>query len=257
MKRNALHLVLALSGSALLAGSARADRRNPLEGQPAIRHRVELRTLRFEVTPFVGFTMLQDFNNTVFGGVKLQYHLNDWFSIGGLFGGGAAIGTGLKDQILTTLPDMGSASVPSKTCAEAAMNKIVWYAAGQGEFTPFAGKFSLFSKSFFNYDFYVDGGVGFIGLQNDSGKLSGCGDQFGKNDGMKIGPSGAVGVHMFFNKFIALNLEYRGIVAKDNSAGRDTNGDKVLNDDDQKLGLKSFVTLGVAFFLPTTAEISR
>src|SRR5262249_31352430 len=152
--------------------------------------------------PFVGFTMLQDFNNTVFGGAKLEYHMVDWFSIGGLFAGGAAVGTGLKSQVESTLADTGDLhGGPTKTCAGAAMNKLVWFAAGQGEFTPFAGKFSLFSKAFMNYDFYVDLGAGFVGLQNDSGTLSGNGcdtNLYGHNDGMKIGPSGAVGVHMFF-----------------------------------------------------------
>src|SRR5215831_13222015 len=134
MRRSRLVLSFA-SLLSLVSLSARADRRNPLEGQPSIRHRVELRTLRFEATPMLGFTILQDFNNTFYGGVKLQYHLSDWFAIGGAFAGGAAIGTGLKTTILGTLQAQSFMGGPAKNDAQDAMNHITWWAATQGEFT--------------------------------------------------------------------------------------------------------------------------
>ena len=259
MKRIIGSVVVALT-VVLLAAPASAQRRhNPLEGQPAIRHRVELRTLRFEITPFAGFTMLNDFNNTAYGGIKLEYHITDWFGIGGLFGGGAAVGTGLKDQIEQTLFDSGDLKGgPTKTCADAAMNHVGYFAAGQAEFSPFGGKLSLFSKAFMNYDLYIDAGVGFVGLQNNLGSHTECAmDQYGQNDGMKIGPTGAIGLHLFFNKFMALDLSYRAIVIKDNPAGRDSNGDKVVNSDDLKFGPKNFISIGLAFYLPADADISR
>jgi outer membrane beta-barrel protein len=264
MKRIIGSVVVALT-VVFLASPAFAQRRhNPLEGQPAIRHRLELRSLRFEVTPFAGFTMLNDFNNTAFGGVKLEYHLTDWIGIGGLFGGGAAVGTGLKDQIEQTLFDSGDLKGgPSKTCADAAMNHVAYFAAGQVELSPFGGKFAVFSKAFMNYDFYIDLGVGMVGLANNLGAHNECpSDQYGGmnndvNNGLKIGPTGAVGMHWFFNKFVALDLSYRAIVIKDNPSGRDTNGDKVVNSDDLKFGPKNFITLGLAFYLPADAEISH
>jgi outer membrane beta-barrel protein len=259
-----------LAVTALLAApAARAERRNPLEGQPSIRHRLELRNLRLEATPFVGFTVLQDFNNTVMGGAKLEYHLTDWFSVGGLFGGGAALGTGLKTTILDTLdPNMELKGGPIRSQAEAAMNYIQWMAAVQGEFTPFGGKFSMFAKSFFNYDFYVDGGAGFLNMASDlSSKFptlvpmdcssKALNNQFGCNTGLKIGPTIAAGFHMFFNEFMALDVSYRAVIIKDNPAGRDTNGDKTVNDDDAGWAYKQFVMLGVSFYLPVKAEISR
>jgi outer membrane beta-barrel protein len=264
MKRLSTILISVALSLLGVAPARAAGRRNPLEGQPSIRHRLELRNLRFEVEPFIGFTILQDFNNTVMGGAKLQYHLTDWVGIGGVFGGGAAVGTGLKSQILSTLNDSMPLGGPPRTDAEQAMNHIVWMAAAQAEFTPFGGKFAMFSRAFFNYDFYLDGGAGFVNLKNDlAGKNPMSCDskvltnQFGCNDGTKIGPSAAAGVHMFFNDFMAFNLEYRAIVIKDNSAGRDTNGDRAVNDDDLGWSLKQFVTLGLSFFLPAKADISR
>jgi outer membrane beta-barrel protein len=249
--------------ASVLPGRAGADRRNPLEGQPSIRHRLELRAERFEIEPFVGFTLLQDFNNTVMGGAKLQYHLFDWLAIGAVFGGGTSIGTGLKSQILGTLDDTMTRGGPPKTRAEQAMNKINWMGAFQAEFVPVGGKLSLFSKAFLNFDFYIDAGAGVVGLANSlPSQPSDCSSKamsndFGCNDGIKIGPSVGAGVHLFFNDWIALDLAYRATIIKDNPAGRDVNGDKSVNDDDLSWGAKNFVTIGAAFYLPSKAAISR
>ena len=256
MRRSELVLSFATMLS-LVSLPLRADRRNPLEGQPSIRHRVELRTLRFEATPMIGFTVLQDFNNTFYGGVKLEYHLSDWLSIGGAFAGGTAIGTGLKTTILDTLKDQASMGGPPRADAQDAMNHITWWAATQAEFTPFGGKFAVFSKAFLNYDLYVDGGAGFVGLDNSLGTRFGCNMSFGCNTGVKIGPTVAAGLHMFFNDWMAFDLSWRTIIIKDNPAGRDVNGDQIVTDDDLGWSLKQFVSLGLAFYLPIRADISR
>jgi outer membrane beta-barrel protein len=253
--------------AALVPATARAERRNPLEGQPSIRHRTELRDLRFELPPFVGITLLQDFNNTAYGGAKIHYHLNDWLAVGGLFGGGAAIDTGLKTRILRTLTPCTQGAPPQtgplRCDASDAMNHIAWFAAAQAELTPFGGKVAMFSKAFLNYDFYLDGGAGLVGLSNglksqpascSPGKMN---TQPGCNQGTKIGPTVAAGVHMFLNDAMAMNLEYRAIVIKDNQAGLDVTRDRLVDDNDLSWSLKNLVTLGVAFYLPAAPTISR
>src|SRR6478609_3093861 len=65
-----------------LSTSARADRRNPLDGQPAIRHKVELRKLRFEVTPQFITSTNQDYRHAFGPGVNMQFHITDWLGIG-------------------------------------------------------------------------------------------------------------------------------------------------------------------------------
>jgi outer membrane beta-barrel protein len=266
MTRARLSASIASAILCALSPAARAERKNPLEGQPAIRHRVELRKLRFEVTPFVGFTLLQDFNNTILGGAKLNYHLTDWLAIGGVFGGGVPTDTGLKNQVLSTLDSCPPPALrhtgPTQCDAADAMNHIAWMATGQAEFIPVSGKLSLFGRAFFNYDFYVDGGVGFVNLASDlKNAPSDCssramGNTVGCNTGLKVGPTVAAGVHMFLTNYMALQFEYRGIIISDNAAGRDVNGDMSVNDDDLRLSLKNFVTVGLAFFLPPTAELS-
>lgn len=283
-----LAVSLAMAGS-MVPGQASADRRNPLAGQPTVRHRQELREFRLELTPLLGISYLENFNHAVLGGAKLNYHFKDWFAIGGMFGGGTSVRTGVADEILTTLAPAGmpgqcpNDGVPAKAgapvcgLAQKAMNKVAWIAGINAEITPMSGKFSLFSRSFFNYDFYFLGGVGFVNRTNElpaarnTDLAQNCKDEvmgtpvrntdaaggcYGQNNGTLIGPMLGVGFHMFFSPAVALNVEFRDILVSDNPSGRDVNFDGKLTGDDKKLGNKFFWTLGVAFYLPWRPNIS-
>ena len=72
-----------------LAGAARAElpeRKSPLADAPAVRHRHELRSLRFEIGPGVTTTIGQDFYHAVMVGGKASFFLSDWLAISGMFG---------------------------------------------------------------------------------------------------------------------------------------------------------------------------
>ena len=77
LKRFGITLLAAAFGFgavAALPGPAFA-RKSPLEGQPDVRHKYELRQLRFEVAPTFEATVQADYKHTVSGGLKLEYHL--------------------------------------------------------------------------------------------------------------------------------------------------------------------------------------
>src|SRR5262249_41555049 len=115
--------------------------------------------------------------------------------------------------------------------------------------TPWHGKFAMFSALFFNYDFFVNAGLGMVYFTQNNCCFSEMhptqadiaagntlpdpntqsGAQFA---GLKIGGMIGVGVHVFFNDWIALQLELRDYIVKANPGGLDTNGDRVLNADD-------------------------
>ena len=82
MRRTKSFLALPLLSLALLSSPARADKKIALEGQPPIRHKLELRKLRFEVTPQFVVSMNQDFRTFVGAGLVLQFHITDWLGIG-------------------------------------------------------------------------------------------------------------------------------------------------------------------------------
>src|SRR6202000_3224397 len=75
-------LVLLALPTLLPETAARAERRNPLEGQPAVRRRLQLRKLRFEVTPQFVTSINQDYKHAFGPGINLNFHLTDWLAIG-------------------------------------------------------------------------------------------------------------------------------------------------------------------------------
>src|SRR4051812_43570793 len=97
-------LLLALLGVITLGSSAYADRRhNSLPGDVAVRHRKLLVKGRFEAAPLFESTINAEFQHVVGGGLKLEYHLSDMLSIGGIGVFAKNINTKLVDRIVPTL----------------------------------------------------------------------------------------------------------------------------------------------------------
>ena len=104
--RTQMRFILSIGALALLAAPAYADRgRNPLAGQPAIRHRVEMRKLRFEITPQFLVSANQPYLIGFGGGANIQFHITDWFGIGGSFHYTANVAAPLVGRIMEALPD--------------------------------------------------------------------------------------------------------------------------------------------------------
>src|SRR3954471_4296162 len=104
------HLIIAAClGLASIGGAetaAHSDRRkNNLTEQPAVRHRRLLVKQRFELAPLFESTINADFRHIVGGGLKLEYHFSDMFSIGVVGVGSTALDTGLVKKIDGTLTD--------------------------------------------------------------------------------------------------------------------------------------------------------
>jgi outer membrane beta-barrel protein len=244
--------------------AAQAQRKSPLEDAPAIRKRVELRETRFEIGVGFSSTVTQDYFHSFMLGGRLAFHLNDWLSIAGF--GAAAVAnseTGYQERIIETLPPAGQPmSVPrepTQDVAQGSMQKIKAIVGGQLEFAPFTGKYSLFGKIFAHYDFYIFGGGGLMDVEPANASvcsaarpMSYCGVT-----GFKPGAQAGLGLHSFFNQWLALNVEVRDFVARLDPSGRDVNGDGVANSNDLTWTSTYMVTANVMFFLPTMAAISQ
>jgi hypothetical protein len=73
-----------------------------------------------------------------------------------------------------------------------------------------------------------------------------------------------IGVHIYFNHFIGLNLELRDYLYKSNPGGLDVNttdnnndNSPVLSSDDEFLVNNLYFGIGLTLMLPPTAKISR
>ena len=254
-------LFAALVTAPLLGGVARAElpeRKSPLADAPAVRHRHELRSLRFEIGPGVTTTIGQDFYHAVMVGGKASFFLSDWLALSGMFGHNLT--NDMKTSFHTRLEGalmgqrMTNDRAPSLAEAQAGMNKIGQVFAAEVELIPFSGKYSLAGKIFANYDFYAFGGPGFINFTSDSGctnNNASC-----PVTGMKVGANFGVGMRTYFNDFIAMNLEARDILIRNNPSGRDETGDRVADDEDLSWDSNYMVGLSFTFFLPPTARIS-
>jgi len=290
-----MRFILSVGALALLASPAHAEGRNPLAGQPAIRHRVELRKMRFEITPQLILSTNQPYLIGVGGGAALQFHITDWFGLGASFHYTANIAAPLVGRISDSLPTayaaVGDPSAglrqPSKQMFQDHLTGPSMLIGIYGTLTPIGGKFSLFNSLFANYDFY---GLFGLGLVNTTTPLSGNTAAYQDSAGMSrkintsplmaandvnlqtpdpflgLQPAGlfGIGVHIFFNHWIGLNLELRDYLYKSNPGGLDvvtTDNNKdnspVLSSDDTYIVSNLYFALGVTIMLPPTAKISR
>lgn len=271
MKRIALPFLFALIVAlpvVSLPGVAHAQRRSPLADAPAIRKRVELRDTRLEFGVGAGSTINQTFYHGVLVNAHLGFHFNDWLSVSGI---GAfnvtTLATGFHDELHNSLTGGGGDMdfrAPSAAAADASMNKINALFGGQLEVTAFAGKFAALGALFAHYDFYVfGGGVGVNLAAANSTSAPACtathsvGNDSGCTvTGLKVGGTFGAGFHSFFNNFLALNVELRDVMIKDNPAGRDVNGDRSSDNQDLTWTSHLMATIGLALYLPSTAGIS-
>ena len=287
MKRRFVSAILAtLCALGIVASSGRAIAQEiqltgPLKGAPAVRHLRLYREGRLELAPSVSFTLLDEYRRTILIGGQLNYNLLDWLSIG-VWGAAGAVSstTDLADRIDATSPrDQltadninhsqspfgGNASFNDQTA------KISYVVAPQLTFTPFRGKLAIFNKIFVDTDFYVAGGVGFVGLQERgdcgaAGQLT-CNDprSFALASSTKLAPTFGVGLKFYPAGFWSLGVEYRALPFAWNRAGFDERGsgpgnnfpDQKINSDDETFQFNQLVTISLGFYFPFQPKLTE
>ena len=247
-----------------------AGRRNPLEGQPAIHNRLELRKLRFELTPEFVISTNQDYKHAFGVGANLQFHILTWLAIGveGAYLFNA--NTGLEDRVRAALRDavsqggltLGQPTPDQHDQRIMGANAIL---SGYLTITPISGKFSLFSAGFAYYDFYGSAGVGVMNFKQNCCAFSpqpSSSDNPNPNEedpqifgGFKVGGMFGLGAHLFFTDWFGMQLEFRDFYLKANPGGGDVNGDRHLTSADETPQNNLFFGLGFSFLLPPKAKI--
>ena len=274
-----LTLAVALLGA---AGTAHAERRNPLDGQPAIRYRKEMRRLRLEITPSFSTDTNKQYKHAFGVGGTVVFHFLDFIGVGFegeyLFNTNTALETEIRKAVRTEAamryPNGYVTPGPNPTLAQHDQ-RILGINATMSPFvqvTPFAGKFSLFSAAFAWYDLYAKAGLGLVNYVQSS-KPAGDQTQNAKTctgttcdpnlqssaiyPGLKVGGMVGVGVHLYFTDWFGLQLELRDYIVKADRGGGDVNGDRRLTNADATTQNNIFFTAGLTFVLPPKARITR
>lgn len=176
-----------LAAVTLLPDTAQAKRKSPLEGKPVVVRKLELRKLRFGITPFVGMSLSQTFVHKGYVGGRLHFDFTDWIGIQAKFAygiinrdakllraltaaeGGLPVGTppGTPENPgvapIRSEADFNSPA-PLLHDFKSGLTRNDWLASADLVFKPFSGKLGLFSGIFTEYDMYLFGGLGIAGF---------------------------------------------------------------------------------------------
>jgi outer membrane beta-barrel protein len=267
-------IIAALAGLLTIGvvGDAAAERRtNDLAKDVAVRHRRLLVKNRLEFTPLFESTVNADFQHIVGGGAKIEYHLSDMLSIGGVGVFSVALKTKLVKRILPTLeqtPDPTTRE-PSQAEFEDRLNKMPLHGAAYASLTPWYGKLAAFGQAFVAFDFYFQGGVAFAKLESNC-PTSVCSDMNTAtpepdgtlpdmnpnndpplNSGSRVGLYLGGGIHVFLNDFLALDLTVRDYAFSDNPSGADFDAkDQAVTSNDNRFVHHLFFGAGLSIMLP-------
>ncbi len=253
--------LLAVVGVLALESTASAQEiqlTGPLAGAPAVRELRWHRNQRFEIAPTVSFSLLDEYQRTIFAGARLQYHLTDWLGIGvwGAYGV-VNLNTALTDEIDKVNKDRWDPSRDGDPRTQIDRNasllsvgydfpqqlgKIQWIASPQVTAVPFRGKLALFEKVFVDTDLYFFGGPAFIGVEErDVYKVEDLSDPnktvldsndpngrpvtaYPKASRVAIAPTFGVGLTFFPGRWTGIGIEYRALPFSWNASGFDSQG---------------------------------
>jgi len=246
----------------------------PLEDQVAIRHRYELRKGRFEVGPAIAFTLNRAFMNAVLFGLRAQYHINDYLSLGTEWTFGVNYQsplTGELDDTYNNDPNNKQTPEPQAVFNDKVqrLSRIDLLGDVRINFTPLSGKMGIFSALFIGYDFYAFAGVAFGKTSNDIDDASGADLT---NEAFNVGFAWGLGMHVFVNNWISVGLELKDLMFNDNETGQDiTRGReddeqtsckadptkcRLVNGDDRRFLNHYLLGINVTFFFPLKPDIA-
>jgi outer membrane beta-barrel protein len=270
-------LLLAATGSTASA----EHRRNPLAGQPAIRNKIEMRKLRFEITPQFLVSTNQDYKYAFGPGAMLQFHIFDWIAVGVQGAYTFNANTALEDEVRGKLVDADPSTYqypgpqPLRRMHDEKVLAIDGLFSAFVTLTPFAGKFSLFSAAFASYDFYGVFGVGLVHFKQqrfgtpprvdtpkhpDTSQGETLGDPNVEDasiySGFKVGGMVGIGAHLYFTQWLGLNLELRDYIVGANQGGADVNGDRHLTSADEGVTNNIFFGIGITLMMPPKAKVT-
>jgi outer membrane beta-barrel protein len=243
----------------------------PLAGAPSVRKMRLYREGRVELAIGPGFTLLDEYQRTIFVAARLQYNVFDWLGVG-VFGGfgAASLSTDLTDKINETAPrnTRTAINLPPKNGPEYSeqTGKLKYMAAPQVTFSPFRGKLAVFQKLFVDTDLYLHGGVAFVGVQERK-DCTNCTQlsAFATDTRTAIAPTFGLGLTLYTSGLVSVNMEYRAFPMPWNRGGFDSRGagtdasfpDNKVDQEDRTFKFNQMIFIAAGFYLPTAPKVTE
>lgn len=248
----------------------------PLAGAPSVRKLRLYREGRFEIAPGIAYTLLSEYQRTLFVNARLQYNIFDWLGVG-VFGGFGVLNlsTDLTDKVQDQAPrnSRTAANVPPKPGPEFSetTGKLGFMVTPQLSFSPFRGKLAIFQKLFVDTDLYIHGGVAVVGVK-ERADCGAAGQQvctapstFTTNSRVAVAPSFGLGLSLYTSGLVSLALEWRAFPFSWNRGGFDSRGggpdasfpDNKIDSEDRTFQFNQTIGLNVGFSLPAQPKLSE
>lgn len=207
------------------AADAFENKVKPVSGQ------LNTKAGKLELTPSGAISLNDAFFQKYMGGIKLDYHLHEYHSVGvsGLFGTTGTTGS------TTVCPANQPCHPASQDQLNQVPGEIKWIVGAEYAFAPIYGKLNVFAEKALHFDLSV-----FIGpdLVTYRDVLRGAAPGTTPGDAKSLGGHAGVGARIFLGRFMALRLEVKDLVYRVAALDRD------------RIQTQLFAQAGLSFFVP-------
>ncbi len=213
----------------------------------AVQQIFVMRARRFEFMPYYGFTLNDQFVSHNAPGLGLNYWITNVLAVG------------VNGNYHEPFNSDSSFNFQTRRAARVnvPLSEYQWSAALNFTYSPIMGKFAGFGDFIFQYDAYVVGGVGLLASRpvpviDPDNRLFESKSHLAFNAGL--------GIHIFFNRWFAANLEVRDYIFNDQlEAIEIAKGDAAADpttwlEDKGRLTNGVQAQLGLSVFLPFSFE---
>jgi outer membrane beta-barrel protein len=211
----------------------------------AVQQRFIIKKRRFEVQPFWGYTLNDQFVSHNAPGLALNYYITE------------AMAVGLNGQYFDPFNSVSSFNAQVRRAARVGvpLTEYQWSAAANFTYVPASGKFSGFQNFIFHYDAYVVGGVGALSTR----PIPVIDPDYRNFEWQpKVAFNAGLGIKIFFNRWFAALLEVRDYIFIDELENTEIDEDDRSNPDtwlgDSSLTNNVQFQLGVSVFIPFSFE---
>jgi outer membrane beta-barrel protein len=218
----------------------------------AVQQRFIIKKRRFEIMPFWGVTLNDQFVKHPGAGLGINYYITEVMAVGvngQYFGGIPNFDFNVDSAFNAQVRRAARVGVP--------LTEYAWSAAANFTYVPANGKFAGFQNFIFHYDAYVVGGIGVL-----STKPIPVIDPDFRNFEYKPKPAfnAGIGLKIFLNRWFAAVLEVRDYIFLDELENLEIGETNDARADEASWEGKSTLTnnvqaqLGVSVFIPFSFE---